>query len=70
MTAWVACSGCWKVRDDKGRWLDIGADGPEYFNPKFTSTGICPECVRRLYPAEIADKVLHRTPDPSERPLS
>ncbi|OGW34087.1 MAG: hypothetical protein A2010_15615 [Nitrospirae bacterium GWD2_57_9] len=43
------CSGCKKVRDDKGYWQQIEAYVSEHTEAEF-SHGLCPDCVQRLYP--------------------
>lgn len=64
------CASCKKIRDEAGRW-----NHPEsYFSEQFAVTfthGICPECVRQLYPA-VVKKHLHYSemahrPSPSKR---
>jgi PAS domain S-box-containing protein len=52
------CSSCKKIRDDKGYWSEVERYISEHSEAEF-SHGICPDCVRKLYP-EIADKVLGR----------
>jgi hypothetical protein len=43
------CSGCKKIRDDKGYWQQIEAYISAHSEADF-SHGICPECIARLYP--------------------
>ncbi len=43
------CSSCKKIRDDKGYWNQIERYIAEHSEVQF-SHGICPECVRKLYP--------------------
>lgn len=52
------CSSCKKIRDDQGYWSEVERYIGEHSEVQF-SHGICPDCVRKLYP-EIADKVLGR----------
>jgi PAS domain S-box-containing protein len=43
------CSGCKKIRDDKGYWNQI----EEYISAHSEATfshGLCPECLKKLYP--------------------
>jgi FixJ family two-component response regulator len=47
------CASCKKIRDDKGYWNQIEAYISEHSQADFTH-GICPECVKKLYP-EYAD---------------
>lgn len=43
------CSSCKKIRDDKGYWNQIEKYIAEHSEAEF-SHGICPECVKKLYP--------------------
>lgn len=43
------CSSCKKIRDDKGYWNQIERYIAEHSEAEF-SHGICPECVKKLYP--------------------
>ncbi len=43
------CSSCKKIRDDKGYWQKVESYISEHTDAEFTH-GICPECVRRVYP--------------------
>ena len=43
------CSSCKKIRDDHGRWRQIESYVREHSEAEF-SHGLCPECLRRLYP--------------------
>jgi len=43
------CSGCKKIRDDKGYWNQLETYLKTHSNIDFTH-GICPECARKLYP--------------------
>jgi len=45
------CASCKKVRDDKGYWRQIEAYIREHSEMEF-SHGLCPECLKRLYPDE------------------
>jgi hypothetical protein len=47
------CASCKKIRDDKGYWTQIEAYIRDRSEAEF-SHGICPECVRKLYP-DLAD---------------
>ena len=40
------CCGCLKLRNDAGVWVDVDFNRA-YHN---ASDGICPECMKRLYP--------------------
>jgi len=46
------CSSCKKVRDDKGYWNQIEVYIQDHSEAEF-SHGICPECMKKLYPDEI-----------------
>lgn len=50
------CSHCKKIRDDKGYWKQVEVYIREHSEAEF-SHGLCPDCVRKLYP-EYADKIL------------
>ena len=43
------CASCKKVRDDKGYWNQIEEYVSAHSDAEF-SHGICPDCVRKLYP--------------------
>jgi len=43
------CASCKKIKDDKGYWTQIEAYIEDHSEAEFTH-GICPECMRRLYP--------------------
>jgi YesN/AraC family two-component response regulator len=43
------CSSCKKIRDDKGYWKMIEDYISEHSEAEFTH-GICPECMKKLYP--------------------
>ena len=43
------CASCKKIRDDKGYWNQIEVYITEHSEAEF-SHGICPECVKKLYP--------------------
>jgi PAS domain S-box-containing protein len=50
------CSSCKKIRDDQGYWNEIERYISEHSETLF-SHGICPDCMRKLYP-KYADAVL------------
>lgn len=50
------CSHCKKIRDDKGYWKAVEVYIREHSEAEF-SHGLCPDCVRELYP-EYADLIL------------
>jgi PAS domain S-box-containing protein len=43
------CSGCKKIRDDKGLWEQVEAYVSRHTQARF-SHGICPDCMKRLFP--------------------
>lgn len=43
------CSSCKKIRNDKGYWTQIESYILEHSGAEF-SHGICPECIKKLYP--------------------
>jgi PAS domain S-box-containing protein len=49
------CAHCKKIRNDEGFWQQVEVYVHEHSEAEF-SHGICPECIRELYP-EIADSV-------------
>jgi len=51
------CASCRRVRDEDGRWSELEAYVRSHTHTQF-SHGICPDCVRRLYPefSHHADK--------------
>ena len=48
------CSSCKKIRDDKGYWNQIEVYVKEHSEAEF-SHGICPECLKELYPEFSSD---------------
>jgi PAS domain S-box-containing protein len=59
------CSSCKKIRDDKGYWSQIEEYVRKHTGTQF-SHGICPDCVRVLYP-EVADSVEARLKEVEDR---
>ena len=51
------CSSCKKIRNDEGYWQQVEQYVTERSEARF-SHGICPDCVKKLYP-ELADDVLN-----------
>ncbi|MEI7729212.1 MAG: DUF3365 domain-containing protein [Verrucomicrobiota bacterium] len=47
------CSGCKKIRDDKGYWSQVESYVAKHSEAKFTH-GMCPDCVKKYFP-EIGD---------------
>jgi hypothetical protein len=53
------CASCKKIRDDRGYWRQVEEYISDHSEALF-SHGICPDCIRKLYP-DIADEILgHR----------
>lgn len=50
------CSNCKKIRDDNNDWVQMEVYVRDRTDADF-SHGVCPDCIRRLYP-EFADSVL------------
>lgn len=50
------CANCKKIRDDDGYWKQIEIYITENSDTQF-SHGICPDCVRKLYP-EYSEAIL------------
>ena len=48
------CANCKKIRDDKGSWSQVEAYISKHSEAQF-SHGICPECVKELYPEFVED---------------
>ncbi|MBU0513540.1 MAG: PAS domain S-box protein [Proteobacteria bacterium] len=48
------CSNCKKIRDDKGFWQQVEVYVREHSEAEF-SHGICPECMKKLYPSHKKD---------------
>jgi PAS domain S-box-containing protein len=49
------CASCKKIRDDKGYWNHIEKYIKEHSEAEF-SHGICPECIKKLYPEELEEE--------------
>ncbi|HOV24420.1 MAG TPA: PAS domain S-box protein [Candidatus Marinimicrobia bacterium] len=52
------CASCKKIRDDQGYWRDVEAYVAKHSGAEF-SNGICPDCMKKLYPEEYA-RILSR----------
>ncbi len=51
------CSSCKKIRDDKGEWKKIDIFYTcNLYSAEF-SHGLCPECIKKLYPEYYNDKI-------------
>jgi len=49
------CASCKKIRDDKGYWTQIEAYIRDRSEAEF-SHGICPECMKKLYPDYVEEE--------------
>ena len=49
------CSGCKKIRDDKGLWQQIESYLQKHSGAKFSHT-LCQDCMKEFYPNYIGDK--------------
>ena len=49
------CASCKKIRDDKGYWNQVEKYVCAHYEAEF-SHGICPDCLKKLYPKSIKDK--------------
>jgi PAS domain S-box-containing protein len=49
------CASCKKIRDDKGYWNQIESYISDHSEAEF-SHGICPDCMKKLYPDFADDK--------------
>jgi len=48
------CAGCKKIRDDRGYWEQVESYVSKHTKAQF-SHGICPECMKKLYPEFCKD---------------
>ncbi len=53
------CASCKNIRDDKGYWRQIESFIRDHSDAEF-SHGICPDCVRKLYP-DLAEDILKKS---------
>ncbi len=53
------CASCKKIRDDKGYWNQVEVYVRNHTEAEF-SHGICPDCMKRLYPEVAAEKRNHK----------
>jgi len=49
------CASCKKIRDDQGYWKQIESYVRDHSEAEF-SHGICPECMKKLYPDFVDDE--------------
>ncbi len=59
------CMSCKKIRDDQGYWNQIEGYIREHSDAEF-SHGLCPVCVKKLYPEYCDDAPLESTADESD----
>ncbi len=50
------CASCKNIRDDRGYWQSLETYIREHSEADFTH-GLCPECMRKLYPVDILKKI-------------
>lgn len=55
------CARCKKVRDDQGYWKQVELYMREHTGTEFTH-GICPDCIRALYPEYVEEMEKHKNP--------
>jgi PAS domain S-box-containing protein len=60
------CASCKKIRDDKGYWHQVETYFMEHSEANF-SHGICPECVKKLYPQAYKKLCMEDSDKPSSR---
>jgi PAS domain S-box-containing protein len=48
------CASCKKIRDDKGYWSQVESYVEKHSDATFTH-GMCPDCLKKLYPALVKD---------------
>ncbi len=46
------CSGCKKIRDEKGNWVQVESYVSNHVDVMF-SHGMCPDCVAKFYPKQV-----------------
>ncbi len=49
------CANCKQIRDDKGFWMQVESYIQEHSQAQF-SHGICPDCMKKLYPDILIDE--------------
>jgi PAS domain S-box-containing protein len=59
------CASCKKIRNDEGYWEQVETYIKSRSNAEFTH-GICPDCVKALYP-EYEAQILHGLPAPGSK---
>lgn len=60
------CAGCKRIRDDGGYWNNVEQYLREHTRAEF-SHGLCPDCMRRLYP-EFADEIISEVASEADKP--
>lgn len=58
------CSSCKKIRDDKGYWKRLEAYIYEHTDAQL-SHGLCPDCVKKLYPSYASKEMTKDRPQPA-----
>ncbi len=49
------CASCKKIRDDRGQWNELEAYISERSQAQF-SHGLCPQCIKKLYPGYLENR--------------
>jgi hypothetical protein len=60
------CASCKKIRDDKGYWSQVESYVQKHSDATFTH-GICPDCIKKLYP-DLAESVLGNRTEKAPEP--
>jgi hypothetical protein len=50
------CANCKKIRDDSGYWHQLESYISDHSEAEF-SHGLCPDCMKKLYPELVKDKL-------------
>ena len=58
------CASCKKIRDDKGYWQSVENYISAHSEAQF-SHDICPDCMKKLYPAYFSEANPEKLPDKS-----
>jgi hypothetical protein len=60
------CASCKQIRDDEGYWKQIESYISDHSEAQF-SHGICPECVKKLYPEQYERVIGKQQENPEKR---
>ncbi len=61
------CASCKKIRDDQGYWTELERYLQQHSEAEFSS-GLCPECAKRLYPEFWPELEARQKPSPPAPP--